>query len=239
MPLVEDPGSFAVRGFLIDVFTPHHGHPTRIELDDERVVSIKRFNPDDQRTRETVANLAVHPVREALTGPDELERTRERIGRLCDEVNIPSNRKSRLIQDIESGRLFFGVERFLPAFYGELDDLFDYLPEGVRTVAIDPTGIVNAFAKTWGPISLCRLTGESSVKLRLLGLVNPVYNPGSDHALEAAGQPALARLSSSKGGGTMMKICFLVFHDSAPIMILPFIFLTFGVNPIQDRKASF
>ena len=45
VPVVEDPGSFAVRGALIDVFPPHADAPARLELDDELVASIKRFDP--------------------------------------------------------------------------------------------------------------------------------------------------------------------------------------------------
>jgi transcription-repair coupling factor (superfamily II helicase) len=57
VPVVEDPGTYAVRGDLIDVFPPHSRHPARIELDDYLVLSIKLFEPEDQRTVSKVSEL--------------------------------------------------------------------------------------------------------------------------------------------------------------------------------------
>ncbi len=151
VPVVEDPGTFAVRGALLDVFPPHAQKPARIELDDYLVMSIKLFEPEDQRTVREVRELFVHPVREALLGAGELELAREKVRALCEQVDLPSSRTRQLVEDIESGRAFFGLEGFMPAFYRTLDTLFDYLPTStekapVRTVVLDPTAIVRALA---------------------------------------------------------------------------------------------
>ena len=151
VPVVEDPGTFAVRGALLDVFPPHAHKPARIELDDYLVMSIKLFEPDDQRTVREVREIFVHPVREALLGAGELELATERVRALCEQVDLPSSRTRQLVEDIESGRAFFGLEGFLPAFYRQLDTLFDYLPASterapVRTVVLDPTDVVRALA---------------------------------------------------------------------------------------------
>jgi transcription-repair coupling factor (superfamily II helicase) len=151
VPVVEDPGTFAVRGALLDVFPPHTQKPARIELDDYLVLSIKLFEPEDQRTVREVRELFVHPVREALLGPGELGLASEKVRALCEQVDLPSSRTRQLVEDIESGRAFFGLEGFLPAFYRQLDTLFDYLPAStseapVRAVALDPTEIVRALA---------------------------------------------------------------------------------------------
>jgi transcription-repair coupling factor (superfamily II helicase) len=139
VPVVEDPGTFSVRGALIDIYPPSARYPVRIDLDDYLVLGLKRFDPDDQRTVGEVRELHVHPVRDALYGPEEMALARRRIRRLCDEVNLPTRAAKQLLEDLESGRLYLGVENFLPAFYSALDDLFAYLPPDPLFAILDPT----------------------------------------------------------------------------------------------------
>jgi transcription-repair coupling factor (superfamily II helicase) len=139
VPVAEDPGTFAVRGGLIDVFPPHATNPVRIELDDWLVMSIKRFDPDDQRTIEPVSELHVHPIRETPRGDAETALAREKVRALCDRLNVPTTQARRLVEDLESGRSFYGVEALLPAFFREIERLFDYLPGDARLVVHDPS----------------------------------------------------------------------------------------------------
>jgi transcription-repair coupling factor (superfamily II helicase) len=144
VPVVEDPGTFAVRGSIIDVFPPHSRHPARIELDDWLVTSIKLFEPEDQRTVGTVDRIFVHPARESLMGSDELALARTRVRDLCDAIDMPTRKTKQLLEDLESGRSFLGIEGFLPAFYERLETLFDYLPQGTGAVLCDPAAITRA-----------------------------------------------------------------------------------------------
>jgi transcription-repair coupling factor (superfamily II helicase) len=143
VPVVEDPGTFAVRGALIDIYPPHGQGPARIELDDYLVLSIKRFEPDDQRTLESVRELRVHPVRDALQGSEEIARARVRVRELCESIDLPTRITRQLIEDLETGRLYLGVENYLPAFYPALSSLFEYLPEDLQVVVLDPAAAVH------------------------------------------------------------------------------------------------
>ncbi len=134
VPVVEDPGTFAARGAVIDVWPPSSRRPARIELDDDLCLSIKLFDPDGQRTLRTVKDLFVHPVREALVGDPERTLARSRVREITDAAEIPSAQAQRLLDDIESGRAFFGSEGFLPAYYPALDGLSAYLPAEVTVV---------------------------------------------------------------------------------------------------------
>jgi transcription-repair coupling factor (superfamily II helicase) len=147
VPLVEDPGSFAVRGALIDVYPPSEEYPLRIELDDELVASIRSFDPETQRTAGEVESISIHPVRDTMLGPEELQRARERVSDLCDAINMPSSKRRQLVDDIAGGRNFIGIECFLPAFYERLESLFEYLPENAHVLALDPHGIETAIAE--------------------------------------------------------------------------------------------
>ena len=63
-PLVEAPGEAARRGGILDVFPPTEALPLRIELFGDEVESIRRFDPETQRTVERLAQALVGPARE-------------------------------------------------------------------------------------------------------------------------------------------------------------------------------
>src|SRR5690606_23823395 len=54
------------------------------------------------------------------------------------------SQKRRLLDDLESGRTFYGIDALLPAFYRKLDTVFDYLPADARLVVYDPSGCARA-----------------------------------------------------------------------------------------------
>jgi transcription-repair coupling factor (superfamily II helicase) len=143
-PIAEDPGTFAVRGGIVDVYPPHARFPARIELDDWLVASIKLFDPDDQRTVETVDRMFVHPVRDTVLTSKERERALAKIRELCDAANVPTKKTRALLDELESGRQFYGLDGFLPAFYDRLETVFDYLPESAPVALLDPTDVAKA-----------------------------------------------------------------------------------------------
>jgi transcription-repair coupling factor (superfamily II helicase) len=144
VPVVEDPGTFAVRGAVIDVWPASSAHPARIELDEDLCLSIKLFDPEGQRTLRSVKELFLHPVREALIGPAERVRARERVTALCDELDMSHSKVVRITEDVESGRSFFGADGFLPAYYEQLESVFDYLPPDVAWVVDEPARALSA-----------------------------------------------------------------------------------------------
>src|ERR1043165_2498337 len=71
-PLVEDPGTFSVRGDLIDVFSPLYDQPLRLELFGDTVESIRLFDPETQRTVGAVKHVDLAPARELLVNDETL-----------------------------------------------------------------------------------------------------------------------------------------------------------------------
>ena len=138
VPLVEDPGSFAVRGALIDIYPPYAPDPSRVELDDDVVLAIRRFDPDDQRTLAEVQEVAIHPVRETLMSGEALELAKQQLSELCDAANMPSSKRRQLVEELGTGRSLLGIEGLLPAFYPQLATLFDYLPPETQVVVLNP-----------------------------------------------------------------------------------------------------
>ncbi len=159
VPIAEDPGTFAVRGSILDVYPPHAQYPARIELDDWLVVSIKRFDPDDQRTLQTVPKVFIHPVRDTVLAPKERDAALGRVRELCDDANMPTKQTRQLLGDLEANRAFYGVDALLPAFYETLETLLDYTPD-VPVVFFDPKGIAGC-----ADVELTRATEDREAKV--------------------------------------------------------------------------
>jgi transcription-repair coupling factor (superfamily II helicase) len=59
-----NPGTFSMRGGIIDVFPFTEDHPVRIELFDDEIESIRFFKPDTQRSLDETSNIDFPPARE-------------------------------------------------------------------------------------------------------------------------------------------------------------------------------
>ncbi len=148
VPLVEDPGTLAVRGALVDVWPPGARQPLRVELYGDMVASIKTFDPDKQRTLEAARELVAGPAREAVLDAESVARARARIAELCDAVDLPTSKARQLAEDVVQGRAFFGADGFLPAFHHGLDSIFAYLPSDARWVIDDPRAVIAALRES-------------------------------------------------------------------------------------------
>ncbi|HEY7376057.1 MAG TPA: transcription-repair coupling factor [Polyangia bacterium] len=140
-PVVEDAGTFAVRGAVIDLYPPIYKHPIRIELFGDEVESIRLYDAATQRTLRPLDAVYIHPVREtiATAGADP----RARVLAAADEAVYPSSKTRRLLEQIEEGEQFFGIEALAPAFHARMAPLFDYLPENTICVVEEPEAVVD------------------------------------------------------------------------------------------------
>ncbi|HEY6985975.1 MAG TPA: CarD family transcriptional regulator, partial [Rhodanobacteraceae bacterium] len=123
VPQVGEPGDFAVRGALIDIFPMGSPVPYRIELFDEEIDSIRTFDPETQRSDAKVDAVRLLPAREF---PLTDESTKSFRNTLRERFPIDP-RHCPLYQDIREGVTPAGIEYYLPMFFDHTDTLFDYL----------------------------------------------------------------------------------------------------------------
>ncbi|MBP7691480.1 MAG: transcription-repair coupling factor [Anaerolineales bacterium] len=64
--VVLEPGQFARRGGIVDIFPPADDQPVRLELFGDEIETLRRFDPATQRSGEKVAGITITPAREAL-----------------------------------------------------------------------------------------------------------------------------------------------------------------------------
>ncbi|MCC6746963.1 MAG: transcription-repair coupling factor [Deltaproteobacteria bacterium] len=138
--VVEDPGTFAVRGGILDLFPPLHRYPARLEFYGDLVESIRLFEPATQRTLRSVKEVMLHPVRETVRSGET--DVKARILAAADAASFPSRATRTILEEVESGREFFGIDALTPAFHERLDALSAYLPAEALWVVHEPERIV-------------------------------------------------------------------------------------------------
>ncbi|KAA3598592.1 transcription-repair coupling factor [Stenotrophomonas maltophilia] len=143
VPQVMDPGDFAVRGGLLDVFPMGADEPLRIELLDEDIDSIRAFDPESQRSLDKVDAVHMLPGREVPMDEASIARV---LATLRERFDVDT-RRSSLYQDLKSGLAPAGVEYYLPLFFERTATLFDYLPDGSLPVVC--TGAYEASVAFW------------------------------------------------------------------------------------------
>ena len=146
-PMVDEPGTFAMRGEVVDVFAPLAPHPVRIELFGDEIESLRWFDAESQRTLRPVDWVHLHPVRETInTGRSDV---RARLRAYADDIAFPTKATRRLIEQLENGEVFVGIEGLTPAFHDELVAPAAYLGSAARWLVIDPEACRRAVGDAW------------------------------------------------------------------------------------------
>jgi len=136
VPQVAEPGDFAVRGALLDIFPMGTAEPYRIELFDDEVESIRSFDPETQRSQQQVEKIELLPAREF---PLTEEAAKEFRGNLRERFPIDV-RRCPLYQDMKEGVTPGGIEYYLPLFFQQTATLFDYLADDALFVLGEGAG---------------------------------------------------------------------------------------------------
>ncbi|WJI17444.1 transcription-repair coupling factor [Pseudoxanthomonas winnipegensis] len=164
VPQVQDPGDFAVRGGLLDVYPMGAKAPLRIELFDESIDTIRAFDPETQRSLEKTEAIRILPGREVPLDPRSVEKA---MNALRERFDVDT-RRSSLYQDLKSGLAPAGIEYYLPLFYEQTATLFDYVGDKALPVLAD-AALANADA-FW-------LQAQSRYEQRRHDVEHPVLPP--------------------------------------------------------------
>jgi transcription-repair coupling factor (superfamily II helicase) len=124
-PTVTEPGDYAIRGGIIDIYPPGEGGPVRLDLFGDTLDGARRFDPASQRTTETLQRVELAPVSEVILDEPAIRRFRQTY-RL--EFGATGG-DDPLYEAVSAGRKPQGAEHWLPFFHDRLETLFDYLPE--------------------------------------------------------------------------------------------------------------
>ncbi|HTI81817.1 MAG TPA: transcription-repair coupling factor [Acetobacteraceae bacterium] len=121
---VMEPGEYAMRGGIIDVFPAGEADPVRLDLFGDTIESIRIFDPTTQRSSDKRQRLTLRPVSEVPLDPDAVSRFRtgwrEQFGQpaAADPIYL----------SISDGRRHPGMEHWVPLFHQAMETLLDYMP---------------------------------------------------------------------------------------------------------------
>ncbi len=119
---VREPGEYAQRGGIVDLFAPSMPAPIRLDFFGNTLELIRAFDPETQRTTGQLRALDLVPMSELQLISETMRRFRQAYTtRFGGET-----RGDALYETISEGRRHPGAEHWLPLFYEKLDTLFDY-----------------------------------------------------------------------------------------------------------------
>ncbi len=144
--LVEGVGQFAVRGGILDVFSPSADNPIRLEFFGDELDTMGCFDPLTQRRTENLDQAVLLPVAETLPmlHPGGVEGLCEDLGRLLARQKRRKQPHAELIKTLEadreklqSGASFGAGDRYMSLIYPDFATAADYLPADGITVFCD------------------------------------------------------------------------------------------------------
>ena len=219
VPQVAEPGDFAVRGALVDIFPMGTDEPYRVELFDDEIESIRSFDPETQRSQQQVEKVQLLPAHEFPLTEDAAKTFRANL-RERFPIDV---RRCPLYQDMKEGVTPGGIEYYLPLFFEQTATLFDYLADDALFVLGE--GASEASEQFWTQtaerydqrahdierpvlppaelyLSPDQLREQFNKRLRI-----EVVDAGHEHALSVGTQPAPDVPLNRKGeeSGTSLK----------------------------------
>jgi len=137
---VMEPGEFAVRGGLFDLFPPGTREPLRLDLFGDTLESVRSFDPMSQLSTGTRDEVVLLPVSEVLLTPQSIECFRSGYRELFGNVSG----EDLLYESVSAGQRMVGVEHWLPLFHDHMETLLDYCPGAIVTADHEATEAFNA-----------------------------------------------------------------------------------------------
>lgn len=183
---VREPGEFAVRGGIIDLFPPGYEAPLRLDFYGDEIESIRVFDPLSQTTTDQIQRFTLGPISEVLLDERSIAHFRSRYRELFGAVTDTDP----LYEAVSEGRKFPGIEHWLGLFYSKLYSLFEYLPEAPVIFEYQAEeAILSRFQQIedfyQARVSLYQAAKRSKSKDQSLGAI---YKPAPVHSLYLSSQ---------------------------------------------------
>ncbi|EKD42750.1 MAG: hypothetical protein ACD_73C00034G0001, partial [uncultured bacterium] len=163
-PLVQDRGTFSIRGGIIDIFSPSHEFPARIDFFGDTIENIRLFDPANQKTIKNVSQFQIIPAREILFH-EPLKSFHSRLKKCADDRDFPKSERDFISEQFEHHIHFHGIESFLGFFYPEAPCLLDYVPPSSLLCFSDLTRIRQSFEKNIEELTLHQHKSSSVERL--------------------------------------------------------------------------
>ena len=122
---VSEPGDYAIRGGIIDLWPPGQRGPVRLDFFGDVLDGARRFDAETQRTVEKLGAIEFAPMSEVILDPAAITRFRQSYRA---EFGTGGS-DDPLYEAVSAGRKHQGMEHWLPFFHARLETIFDFLPQ--------------------------------------------------------------------------------------------------------------
>src|SRR5690606_23729792 len=129
---VREPGEFAVRGGIVDIYPSGFELPVRLDMFGDTLDAIRSFDAATQRTVGQLKGLDLVPASEIHLDAEAIRRFRAGYVSTLGAVTGDDP----LYEAVSEGRKHAGMEHWLPLFYERMETVFDYAPGAL--VSLDP-----------------------------------------------------------------------------------------------------
>ena len=151
--MVEGPGQFAVRGGIVDIFSPATEQPVRAEFFGDELDTMGYFDPDTQRRTENIDQVTILPISETLP-----RQHPNGLSGLCDDIRSILARQNRKkvhnealiktlekdLEKYENDLLNPASDRYMSLIYPEYCTALHYIPENAVYVLCDQANLHRA-----------------------------------------------------------------------------------------------
>ncbi|MFT7369726.1 MAG: transcription-repair coupling factor (superfamily II helicase) [Alteromonas macleodii] len=173
-PTVTEPGDYAVRGGIIDIYPPGQVGPVRLDLFGDDLEGARRFDPATQRTTETLDIVELAPVSEVILDDAAITRFRQNYRLEFGAAGTDDP----LYEAVSAGKKHAGLEHWMGFFHAGLETLFDYLKGA--TVTLDEQNAAQRDAR-W--VSIDDQYDARREAMLAKGRMDSVYKPAAPSGL--------------------------------------------------------
>ena len=147
--VVEMPGQITLRGGIIDVYSPEMDRPVRIDFFGDEIESIRKFDPETQRSQSSLDTALLLPLTEIPITEKVLEAINARLTKGAPRLDSetwdgPAARTGE-------ATIFPGWEFFAPVA-GATKSLLDLLGRDTRVFVEEPAMIKNQGERWWNKV---------------------------------------------------------------------------------------
>jgi len=185
----EEPGTFAVRGGVLDVYPSDAQHPVRAEFFGDEIETLRRYVPSTGQTIGAAGPTEVFACREVAIS----SRAATRAQRALSDKALKDPFVAYHLECIENGIYFNGIERYLPIFYEKQGILTDYLAPETLLVLTEPRTLFDDASRRHDELAAAAATAGVDLE----GLILPPAR------LDLGGRQRLIMLSLLRAGGAV------------------------------------
>lgn len=129
-PSAFDPGVFAVRGGVVDIYNPLYPHPARLEFYGDYIEEIRYYDEKSQLSLDKIEKMDLVPVTMTLFPQGaELETAAEEMKKCFDASEVPKSKRDETLDHLRFGRYLLEYGYLFPLLSGGSASLLEYLPE--------------------------------------------------------------------------------------------------------------